>query len=131
MHHRFWFRTALAALAFASIFAVTPMFAVSSYTNLYNFQPDTSTPLGPLVEDSAGNFYGVAAGPGAENGTNNGIAFELSPPAKKGGSWAVTTIFTFNGTSDGNLPESGLVYRQQGKSLRHNLRRRQRHLFVR
>jgi uncharacterized repeat protein (TIGR03803 family) len=114
MHHRFWFRTALAALALVSIFAGTPVLAASSYTNLYNFQPETSTPLGPLVADSAGNFYGVAAGPGAENGTNNGIAFELSPPAKKGGSWTVTTIFTFNGTSDGNLPESGLVIDSQG-----------------
>ena len=53
MHHRFWFRTALAALALVSIFAGTPVLAASSYTNLYNFQPDTSNPLGPLVEDSA------------------------------------------------------------------------------
>jgi hypothetical protein len=83
MQQRFWFRTALAAFALVAIFAGTPVLAASSYTNLYNFQPETSTPLSPLVADSVGNFYGVAAGPGAENGSNTGIVFELSPPAKK------------------------------------------------
>jgi uncharacterized repeat protein (TIGR03803 family) len=112
MHDRFWFRTALAALALVSIFRA-PVLAATSYTNIYNFQPETPNPLAPLVEDSAGNFYGVAAGPGAEDGTNNGIVFELSPPAE-GGSWTVTTLFTFNGTSDGNLPQSGLVIDSKG-----------------
>ncbi|MGA9353240.1 MAG: choice-of-anchor tandem repeat GloVer-containing protein [Terriglobales bacterium] len=114
MHHKVFLHTALAALAIVFIFAGTPVLAASSYTNIYNFQPETSTPLGPLVADSAGNFYGVAAGPGAETGSNTGIVFELSPPAKKGGSWTVTTIFTFNGTSDGNSPQSGLAIDSKG-----------------
>jgi hypothetical protein len=114
MHHRFWLRTALAALALVSIFAGTPVLAATSYTNIYNFQPETTSPLSPLVADSAGNFYGVAAGPGADTGSNTGIVFELSPPAKKGGSWTVTTIFTFNGTSDGNSPQSGLAIDSKG-----------------
>ena len=102
MYRRDLVLNALVAFALLFICAGTPALAASSYTNIYNFQPGTSTPLAPLVADSVGNFYGVAAGPGAENGTNNGIVFELSPPAPKGGNWTVTTIYTFNGTSDGN-----------------------------
>jgi hypothetical protein len=66
MHHRFWFWTALAASAILFIFAGTPVLAASSFTSIYDFQPETSPPLAPLVADSAGNFYGVAAGPGAK-----------------------------------------------------------------
>jgi len=116
MYHSSFFPNATAALALLCIvgFACAPALAASSYTTVYNFQPDNPGPFSPLVADSAGNFYGVAAGPGAENGTNNGIVFELSPPAQEGGSWTTTTIFTFNGTSDGNLPESGLVIDGKG-----------------
>ena len=114
MYRRELFLNALATFVLLFTFAGTQALGATSYTTVYNFQPETTSPLAPLVADSAGNFYGVAAGPGAENGTNTGIVFELSPPAEKGGNWTVTTLFTFNGTSDGNSPQSGLVIDSKG-----------------
>jgi uncharacterized repeat protein (TIGR03803 family) len=108
MQHGRWFSNALANFAFLFIFAGTPLLAATSYTTIFNLQPQSQEPFAPLVADSAGNLYGVTGVPGG------GTIFELSPPAQENGSWTETTLFTFNGTSDGNEPESGLVMDSNG-----------------
>ncbi len=77
---------------------------------LYSFQgsPDAATPTGGVVFDKAGNLYGAAlGGPQGSQGT----VFQLMPPAKKGGLWAESVLYVFQGkpVNDGQTPTSGLV----------------------
>jgi hypothetical protein len=73
---------------------------------------DGGIPNAGLFVDAAGNLYGSTFwGGGAtsclESGypAGCGVVFELSPPAKKGGPWAQTVLYTFTGTgSDGAHP---------------------------
>jgi uncharacterized repeat protein (TIGR03803 family) len=62
-------------------------------------------PGGSLIEDAAGNFFGVTHGGGA-NGW--GTVFELSMP-----SGTITTLASFNG-SNGEYPEGSLLEDSQG-----------------
>jgi len=83
-----------------------------SETILYSFagQSDAAFPLGGLVQDQAGNLYGVTL----EGGANNlGAVYQLSPPASEGGSWTETVIFSFSGP-DGTLPTGQLQFDQSG-----------------
>jgi uncharacterized repeat protein (TIGR03803 family) len=75
-------------------------------TVLYAFQggTDGSLPIGDLVRDKAGNFYGVTNQGGA-NG--NGIVFRLSPQGQE------TILYTFGAGFDGE-PLSGVVLDASG-----------------
>ena len=93
-------------------------------TVLYVFQGNTSgdgaTPFGGLVIDSAGNLYGTTGYGGTGNcillGTlvGCGTVFELSPPAKQGGAWTETILYSFKGGKDGYLPNGDLVFDSAG-----------------
>jgi uncharacterized repeat protein (TIGR03803 family) len=76
-------------------------------TVVYNFggTTDGSEPESTLLFDKAlGVFYGTTA----LGGNNNcGTVFKLSP---SGGSWALTTLYRFNGGSDGCGPERSLHF---------------------
>lgn len=63
-------------------------------------------PVGILARDTAGNIYGAT-----ENGgpANDGVAFELTPPAAGQTAWTPTPIWKFTGGADGSHPVSGLV----------------------
>lgn len=65
-------------------------------------------PTGNLVLDRSGNVYGVTQDGGA-NGW--GSIFELSD---SGGSWTQTILYSFQGSSDGGAPYSGLVFDKAG-----------------
>lgn len=67
-------------------------------------------PLGRLLRDSAGNLYGTTWLGGPQGG---GIAFELSPPSVKGGTWTYAVLYAFGGAGLSS-PEAGLVLDKTG-----------------
>ncbi len=81
-------------------------------TTLYSFTggTDGGTPRGGLVQDSAGNLYGVTWGGGdvdCNSGYGCGTLFEVDPAGTE------TVLHTFIGGNDGTWPV-GLVPDQQG-----------------
>lgn len=66
---------------------------------------------GGLVADSVGNLYGTALAAGA---FNDGVVFELKPPASQGGSWTQIVLYSFVGGSDGIEPAAGLRFDAAG-----------------
>jgi uncharacterized repeat protein (TIGR03803 family) len=80
------------------------------YETLYSFcaQSDCADgrgPIGRLIADANGNFYGVTG-----FGANGGTAFELMQDGK---SWKLKTLYRFCAKSackDGSRPSSGLTY---------------------
>jgi uncharacterized repeat protein (TIGR03803 family) len=67
-------------------------------------------PLGRLVMDSAGNLYGTTWLGGPQGA---GVAFELSPPAVKGGAWIYSLLYAFGGAGLSS-PEVGLALDKAG-----------------
>jgi uncharacterized protein (TIGR03437 family) len=98
-----------------TIFKVTPQ---GSLTSLYSFNltTDAATP-GGLILGADGNFYGTAAsgGPGGYCPSSDptlilkgcGIVFKITPAG------TLTTIYEFEGMSDGALP-AGLIQAKDG-----------------
>src|SRR5580698_10081618 len=64
-------------------------------TVIYSFQggEDGGVPECTLVMDDSGNLYGATVRPFL----NEFVVFELSPPAKPGGAWTETNLYTFGG----------------------------------
>jgi len=86
-------------------------------TTLYTFQggSDGAAPRGGLIVDQSGNLYGTASEGGegtGECGVGCGTVFELSPNGS--GGWTETTLYTFQGGSDGFAPAGGLIFDQSG-----------------
>jgi uncharacterized repeat protein (TIGR03803 family) len=77
---------------------------------LYAFtgQADGGAPNGSLIFDADGNLYGTAGG----GSHAQGVVFELSP--QTGGVWTEQVLYTFNGETDGNAPQSGLSFDKSG-----------------
>ncbi len=75
-----------------------------SETPIYSFTDgsDGKWPFGGLIFDSAGKLYGAAQGGAYEDGT----VFQLSP---SGSGWAIQTLYTFQGETDGKGPV-GLLF---------------------
>ncbi|MGC2111635.1 MAG: choice-of-anchor tandem repeat GloVer-containing protein [Candidatus Korobacteraceae bacterium] len=75
-------------------------------TVIHNFAPvpDASTPIGSMVVDAAGNFYGAASGGAYEFGA----IYELT---SSGGAWNLNLIY--NNFTDGG-PMSGVVFDNAG-----------------
>ena len=97
-------RAATAALAIATVFALTVALTQSTqaqtYKVIHNFTggADGSTPWAGLTMDQAGNLYGTATGGGLGDA---GTVFMLS---KKGSGWVFTPLYSFAG---GNPPATG------------------------
>ncbi len=69
---------------------------------LYHFQgkTDGAYPVGGLIADDAGNFYGATSY----------TVFEISPPSQPGGEWTFTLLYELKGgLTDGKEVHSGLV----------------------
>ena len=92
-------------------------------TVLYNFtgSSDGYTPLGSLVADSFGNYYGTTFDGGLFSGQCSrqgftdpgcGTVFEISPNGS--GGWTLKTLYRFKGAPDGAAPSSNLVLDSQG-----------------
>jgi uncharacterized repeat protein (TIGR03803 family) len=84
-----------------TVFQLTPHTGLWTETILHNFTySDGGEPQGGLVADAASNLFGTSpSGPGC-----CGSVFELSPPAVAGDEWPVTTLYVFQGLSDGARP---------------------------
>jgi uncharacterized repeat protein (TIGR03803 family) len=90
-----------------TIFELTPG---GTETELYAFQggSDGIGPLGSLVTDGHGNFYGATVEGGSFTGNECadegcGTVFELSTSGSK------SILYSFHGGSDGANPEAGLI----------------------
>lgn len=87
-----------------TVFTITPQ---GTLTTLYRFSggSDGARPLGTLVQGTDTNFYGTTLA----GGTNHlGAVFKMTP----GG--MVTTLWQFNGITDGSEPVAGLVQGTNG-----------------
>jgi len=93
-------------------------------TVLYEFGQGTSDGcnLQGLAFGPDNALYGTtfAGGPngcydGSFSGSTGGTVFRLAPPASAGGAWTETILYTFTGGSDGNNPDSGVVFDASGK----------------
>jgi uncharacterized repeat protein (TIGR03803 family) len=80
---------------------------------LWNFGSgvDGQAPIGGLTLDAAGNLYGTADSGGLFDG---GIAFKLTHPTVRGGTWSESTLWDFGQGADGILPRSGVIMDQGG-----------------
>lgn len=72
---------------------------------------DGGAPLGDLVQDAQGNYYGTTLFGGGYGGT----VFELSPNSN--GAYTETVIHAFMPSPDGNAPLAGVIFDSQGKNL--------------
>jgi uncharacterized repeat protein (TIGR03803 family) len=79
-----------------------------TFTTLYGFGADLTSPEARLALDKAGNLYGTTAsgGTGGCAGGCGGV-FKLSPPTISGGSWTETVLFSFSGTFENGGGTSG------------------------
>jgi len=76
---------------------------------LHNFTgPDGAYPYSGLIFDHAGNLYGTTGYGGAND---MGTVFELSP---NGPGWTLTTLYDFQGTTDGSSPSATLMFDPAG-----------------
>jgi len=69
-----------------------------------------------LVFDTAGNIYGTTE-LGGDFGCGHGgcgTVFELKRPAKNGGKWPLSVLYTFTGKPDGAEPFAGVTFDQKG-----------------
>ena len=92
-------------------------------TVLYNFtrSSDGYIPLGSLVADSFGNYYGTTFDGGLHSSQCSrqgyadpgcGTVFEISPDGA--GGWTLKTLYRFKGPPDGAAPAGNLVLDSQG-----------------
>jgi len=79
-------------------------------TVLYSFQGvntgDGSGPQAALVLKS-GALYGTTSSGGTYG---YGTVFKLAPPAKTGGAWTETVLYSFKGGTDGSNPASAVIF---------------------
>ena len=96
-------RAATAALAMATVFALTVVLTQSAHAQtfkvLHTFTgADGAFPAAGLTIDKAGNLYGTASGGGSYG---NGTVFKLS---HKGSGWVFTPLYSFQPPPDGSGP---------------------------
>ncbi len=75
---------------------------------------DGAWPNGGLVLDALGSLYGTTfhGGYNCPHTANEGCgtAYQLMPPAKKGGAWTETQTHVFTNHDDGTEPNSGVIF---------------------
>jgi len=105
----------LLAALLGLLITITPPALAQTETILYSFTgpPDGYYPWHNLIQDAAGNLYGVTY----EGGTSGkGTVFELTPQG--GGVWTQTKLYSFTGSpggdGDGFGPSGGLVMDRAG-----------------
>lgn len=100
------------------IAASTSASSAATYKVIHEFNgTNGSFPVGNLVADSAGNFYGVTSEDYGETGDCAGLGcgnvFKLYQTSS--GGWASINLHTFRGgTKDGTSPQAGLVFDSAG-----------------
>lgn len=87
--------------------------AAVTLTTLYSFTgPDGANPVGGLVRDSDGNFYGVTqyggAGYTGASSSGTGTVFRITHDG------VLTNLYRFGGSDDGAWPQAGLARGSDG-----------------
>jgi uncharacterized repeat protein (TIGR03803 family) len=109
------------ALTLFGVSMISALIAVSSRAEaahvtsklqvLYAFRGFKGTnPIAGLIADAKGNFYGTAVSGGAHD---DGVVFELSPPAPGQTAWTETVLHSFSG-ADGQSPDTALIADKAG-----------------
>jgi uncharacterized repeat protein (TIGR03803 family) len=100
------------ALIFAALLAPVTTSA-ASLVPLMSFGGNDSAaginPIGGLIQDAAGNLYGV----NNQGGVSRGIIFELSPPTPPTTAWAFKILYSLSWT-DGLGPSGNLLLDSNG-----------------
>lgn len=103
-------RTALAFVAaLASCALLSTAMQAQTYTVLYSFTggADGGEVIGGLIQDSSGNLYGTTSAGGNSScsviNPGCGVVFKLSPTGQE------TVLYTFNGGTDGAMPQAGVI----------------------
>ncbi len=93
-----------------TVFKLSPSSGTWPETVLYNFGGgvDGFFPWSGVIFDSAGNLYGTTESGGANSA---GTVYELSPI---GSGWTKSTLFSFNGGSQGDGAVGGVVMDAKG-----------------
>jgi uncharacterized repeat protein (TIGR03803 family) len=102
----------------AAIFAITLNLAqisqAQTYTVLHTFTGggDGAEPVGGVSIDHAGNLYGATYYGGQDaGGYGNGVVFKLAP---RNSAWIFSSLYLFQGTTDGGSPSSKPVIGPDG-----------------
>ena len=94
-----------------TVFQLVPSGGTWTENTLFTFQGIGCGATGGLIVDPSGNLYGTARLGGAYD---DGVVFELSPPAASEDSWTENTLYVFTGHRDGSQPQGSLVRDNQG-----------------
>jgi hypothetical protein len=83
-----------------TVFELTPSAKRKTWTystiQKFNGLTDGATPRDPLIFDDSGDLLGTTfESQGNAQGGYGGTAFELTPPAKQGGSWTEIVLYNF------------------------------------
>jgi len=98
-----------------SVFQLSPpatQGGVWTETTIYHFTGNGARPEAGLTPDQKGSLYGTT---NVGGNSSDGSVFELTPPAKKGGAWTETVLYSFAlGHGDGRWPDSGVIFGKGG-----------------
>lgn len=83
---------------------------------LYSFQggTDGNYPIGGLISDDSGNFYGTTKYGGDTACSTNGCGTVFKLGKNASGEWTETILYKFQGGSDGLQPQGGVIFDQSG-----------------
>ena len=103
------------AFGYGTVYELTKSGSTWTEQVLFNFSGgSTSTtgffPIGPIVQDAAGNIYGTTTMSGDAN-NSDGLVYELTPSSS---GWNETVIYSFSAASEGATPQSGLIIDSAG-----------------
>lgn len=91
------------------VFKITPS-GTESVLHAFTGGSDGSTPSGGLIQDAAGNLYGMTSLGGDlsasacfATGSGCGVVFKITPSGSE------TVLYTFTAGNDGGFPEGGLI----------------------
>ncbi len=107
-------RAATAALAIATVFALTVVLTQSAQAQTFKVihtftgGADGGEPAAGLTMDRAGNLYGTAEEGGAGG---YGTVFQLK---RSGANWTFNTLYGFAGGRDAGLPLAGVIFGPNG-----------------
>jgi uncharacterized repeat protein (TIGR03803 family) len=96
-----------------TVFEISPTSTLPwTEATLYTFTGgnDGDVPAGPVIFDSAGNFYGVTDQGGGSS--NCGTLYKFSPSS---GGWSETILHSFTCGADGGAPEGSLIFDSVGR----------------
>lgn len=98
------------------VFRMAPQGSNWTTTTIYSFRGgvDGAAPVGGLIRDTAGAFYGVTQSGGIAKA---GTIYKLSPPpaGETSGSWRKLVLYAFGGGVDGAQPIGSLAFDKSGR----------------